>query len=182
MEKISTPLKDLYLLSPRVFEDKRGYFFEGFNQKIFDSLDLPEYNWVQENESKSSKGVLRGLHFQMGESAQAKLIRVIVGEVYDVVVDMRQNSSTFGKWYGTYLNDSNKKQMLIPRGFAHGFLVTSEEAIFSYKCDNYYFPKYDSGIIYSDNDLNIDWPNLNMDYLISEKDASLNTFNNSYLF
>ena len=182
MEKIATPLNDLFEIQPRVFEDQRGYFFEGFNQRTFDSLELPEYNWVQENESKSSKGVLRGLHFQMGDSAQAKLIRVIVGEVYDVVVDMRKDSSTFGKWYGTYLNESNKKQMLIPRGFAHGFIVTSDVAIFSYKCDNFYDPGMDSGVMYNDPEIGVEWPDLGMELNISAKDQVQKSFKDSYKF
>ena len=182
MEKMITPLNDLNVLEPKVFKDERGYFFEGFNQQTFDTLGLPKYNWVQENESKSSRGVLRGLHFQMGDSAQAKLIRVIVGEVYDVVVDMRKDSSTFGKWYGTYLSAENKKQMLIPRGFAHGFLVTSEDAIFSYKCDNFYDPAMDSGVMYNDPEIGVEWPDLGMELNISAKDQVQKSFKDSYKF
>jgi dTDP-4-dehydrorhamnose 3,5-epimerase len=182
MEKMITPLNDLNVLEPKVFKDERGYFFEGFNQQTFDKLGLPKYNWVQENESKSSRGVLRGLHFQMGDSAQAKLIRVIVGEVYDVVVDMRKDSSTFGKWYGTYLSAENKKQMLIPRGFAHGFLVTSEDAIFSYKCDNFYNPAMDSGVMYNDPEIGVEWPDLGMELNISAKDQVQKSFKDSYKF
>lgn len=182
MEKIATPLNDLFEIKAMVFEDQRGYFFEGFNLQTFDALGLPKYNWVQENESKSSRGVLRGLHFQMGGSAQAKLIRVIVGEVYDVVVDMRKDSSTFGKWYGTYLSAENKKQILIPRGFAHGFLVTSEDAIFSYKCDNFYDPAMDSGVMYNDPEIGVEWPDLGMELNISAKDQVQKSFKDSYKF
>ena len=182
MKKVETPLNDLFVLEPKVFEDQRGYFFEGFNQQTFDTLELPKYNWVQENESKSSRGVLRGLHFQMGDSAQAKLIRVIVGEVYDVVVDMRENSSTFGKWYGVFLNESNKKQMLIPRGFAHGFIVASDVAIFSYKCDNFYDPAMDSGVMYNDPEIGVEWPDLGMELNISAKDQVQKSFKDSYKF
>lgn len=182
MKKISTPLNDLFVIEPKVFEDDRGYFFEGFNSNTFKTLELPEYSWVQENESKSSKGVLRGLHFQKGEAAQAKLIRVIVGEVYDVVVDMRQDSSTFGKWYGTYLNENNKRQMLIPRGFAHGFLVTSGVAVFSYKCDNFYHPELDSGVKFDDPEIGIDWPELGLELNISAKDRVQKSFKECYKF
>lgn len=182
MKKIDTPLNDLYVIEPKVFEDQRGYFFEGFNLNAFKALDLPEYSWVQENESKSTKGVLRGLHFQMDDAAQAKLIRVIQGEVFDVVVDMRKNSSTFSKWYGTYLNENNKRQMLIPRGFAHGFLVTSEVAIFSYKCDNFYDPAMDSGVMYNDPEIGVEWPDLGMELNISAKDQVQKSFKDSYKF
>ena len=182
MKLIETPLKDAYIIEPKVFEDKRGYFFESFNQNTNSELSLPDYNWVQENESKSTKGVLRGLHFQKGDAAQAKLVRVISGEVFDVAVDLRKDSPSFGQWYGTYLNESNKKQMLIPRGFAHGFLVTSDTAIFSYKCDNYYAPTEDSGIFYNDTELNIEWPIINCDLQLSEKDSMLNSFKKAYTF
>lgn len=182
MNKIDAPLNDLFVLEPRVFHDERGYFFESLNQNTFSQLGLPNYHWVQENESKSTKGVLRGLHFQMGEYAQAKLIRVIEGEVFDVVVDIRKNSSTFGKWFGLFLSGDNKKQMLIPRGFAHGFMVTSEVATFSYKCDNFYKPEMDSGLIFDDPDVGIQWPSSKVDLIVSDKDQEQKSFKDCYKF
>ena len=177
-----TPLKDVYIIEPEVFKDDRGYFFESYNQEKTKNTILESYNWVQENESKSTKGVLRGLHFQKGNFSQAKLVRVILGEVFDVAVDLRKDSPSFGKWYGVTLSEENKHQFLIPRGFAHGFLVLSDEAIFSYKCDNFYAPEYDSGIKYDDQTLKIDWPLDTDSYLLSQKDQQLNTFENSYKF
>ena len=177
-----TSLKDVFIISPRVFIDGRGYFFESFNLSAIKGTVLNNYNWVQENESKSTKGVLRGLHFQKGNHSQAKLVRVIIGEVFDVAVDLRKNSPTFGKSYSVVLSDKNKKQLLIPRGFAHGFLVLSDTAVFSYKCDNYYSPKHDSGVIYNDLDLKIDWPELDIHYQLSKKDESLDDFKDVYKF
>lgn len=177
-----TSLKDAYILTPRVFTDERGYFFECYNEVTYRHSVLANYKWVQENESKSTKGVLRGLHFQKGDYAQAKLVRVIVGEVFDVAVDLRKYSPTFGKWHAEILNDSNKKQFLIPRGFAHGFVVMSESAIFSYKCDNVYSPENDSGIIYNDTVLNIEWPEIKVAFQLSEKDKNLESFNKAYKF
>ncbi len=177
-----TPLKDAYIVTPKVFSDDRGYFFECFNEVTTKHSVLNDYKWVQENESKSSEGVLRGLHFQKGDFAQAKLVRVIVGEVFDVAVDLRKDSPTFGKWHAEILSDSNKKQFLIPRGFAHGFVVISESAIFSYKCDNVYSPENDSGIIYNDTVLNIDWPVIKVTFQLSEKDKNLESFNKAYKF
>ena len=177
-----TPLKDAYVLTPKVFSDERGYFFESFNEITSRGLVLDNYKWVQENESKSTKGVLRGLHFQKGEYAQAKLVRVIVGEVFDVAVDLREDSPTFGKWHAEILTENNKKQFLVPRGFAHGFIVISEVAIFSYKCDNFYSPKNDSGIIYNDPDLSIDWPEIDVNFQLSEKDKNLDSFDKAYKF
>lgn len=177
-----TPLQDSYVIEPRVFQDDRGYFFESHNASKIEGTVLSDYNWVQENESKSTKGVLRGLHFQKGEYAQSKLVRVIVGEVYDVAVDLRQQSSTFGQWHGVLLSAENKKQFLMPRGFAHGFLVLSDIAIFSYKCDNYYSPEHDSGIIYNDRDLSITWPQLNVPFQLSTKDQQLSSFSQAYKF
>ena len=177
-----TPLNDVIVISPRVFKDDRGYFFESFNANDVAGTELAKYNWIQENESKSTKGVLRGLHFQKGSYAQAKLVRVIIGEVYDVAVDLRTDSSSFGKWHAEFLTGDNKKQFLVPRGFAHGFLVLSDMAIFSYKCDNFYSPQHDSGIIYNDQDLEIKWPDTGAEYQCSDKDKNLDSFSKAYKF
>ncbi len=177
-----TPLKDCYILKPRVFEDSRGYFFETFNTATFKDTVLESYQWVQENESRSNRGVLRGLHFQRGVHSQAKLVRVITGEVFDVAVDLRKDSATFGKSYSVLLSEKNKNQLLIPRGFAHGFLVLSDVAIFSYKCDNFYNSQEESGVIYNDEKLAIDWPELATDYLLSEKDIALPKYKDCYKF
>ena len=177
-----TFIPDLLVITPKVFHDDRGYFFESYNLEASKETPLAHYTWVQENESKSTKGVLRGLHFQKGDAAQAKLVRVIKGEVFDVAVDLRQNSPTYGKWHGVTLNEANKRQFLVPRGFAHGFVVVSDIAIFSYKCDNYYAPEYDSGIIYNDTDLAISWPELDTAFQLSKKDKNLDSFNKAYKF
>ncbi len=174
MEFFDTGIDGLKLIKPRIFPDSRGYFFESFSKTKFPDDSI--YDWVQDNESKSTRGVLRGLHYQTGKHAQAKLVRAVVGAIYDVVVDIRPDSDTFGKWYGTELNDQNKLQLLIPRGFAHGFLVLSEEAIFSYKCDNYYDKESEGGILYSDKNLEIDWPLDCLSFQLSEKDARLPNF------
>lgn len=166
---IKTSIKDLYIIQPEIFNDNRGYFIESYNKEDFYKAGLT-MNFVQDNESKSTKGVLRGLHFQT-KNTQGKLVRVIVGEVYDVAVDLRKESPTFGKYEGIILSQDNKKQLYIPEGFAHGFLVLSEIAIIAYKCTNYYAPKYDSGIMWNDEDININWPIDNINKLIlSEKD------------
>jgi len=171
-----TDFEGLFLIQPRKFEDTRGYFFESFNLKeLSKRINIP-YEFVQDNQSRSIKGVLRGLHFQTGEHAQAKLVRVLQGEVLDVVVDLRPHSATFGKHFKAVLSDTNNLQMLIPRGFAHGILVLSETADFFYKCDNYYSPQHDSGIIWNDPELNIDWSVQNTNFLISDKDQKLKTF------
>lgn len=168
-----TKLKGCFILEPRVFEDSRGYFFESFNQNTFNKLIGQNVNFIQDNESFSSKGVLRGLHFQKGEHAQAKLVRVIKGKVLDVAVDIRPDSLTFGNHVSIELSEENKKQLFVPRGFAHGFIVLSDTAIFSYKCDNFYNKESEGGIIYNDASLNVDWQ-LNKDqFIISEKDAKL---------
>lgn len=182
MKVEKTSLADVFVISPNVFEDERGYFCETYNERTIQDTPLAGYRWVQENESKSSQGVLRGLHFQKGEYAQAKLVRVITGAVFDVAVDLRQSSKTFGQWYALELSAKNKKQLLVPRGFAHGFLVLSETAIFSYKCDNFYAPKHDSGIIYNDKEIGIQWPKLDKGYLLSDKDSQLVSFENAYKF
>lgn len=152
MKIIETDIPGVLILEPVVHEDPRGYFFESFRRS-----DLPEVEFVQENESKSSYGVVRGLHFQKGEAAQAKLVRVVSGRVLDVAVDIRQGSPTFGRHVAVELSGDNHLQFFIPRGFAHGFAVLSETAVFQYKCDNYYCPEAEGGIAWNDPDLGIDW-------------------------
>ena len=176
MEITQTPLKDCFVVKPRVFYDDRGFFCETFNQKTFKERTGLTVDFVQDNQSVSSKGVLRGLHFQKGKMAQAKLIRVIKGKVLDVVVDLRKDSETFGKQYAIVLDDENHLQLFVPRGFAHGFITLSEKSIFSYKCDNFYDKESESGIIYNDATLSIDWHLAKEDLLISEKDLQLPTF------
>ena len=171
-----TYLKGCYVITPRIFEDERGYFFENFNKNIFEKETGVRASFVQDNESKSSKGVLRGLHFQTGKHAQSKLVRVSKGKVLDVCVDIREDSPTFGKHLSIILDDKTHKQLYIPKGFAHGFLVLEDDTIFSYKCDNFYNKDAESGIIYNDEDLNIDWNTTEGQYLISEKDKQLSTF------
>lgn len=170
-----TKLKGCFILEPKVFKDERGYFFESFNQKTFNNLIGQNINFIQDNESLSSKGVLRGLHFQKGEYAQAKLVRVINGKVLDIAVDIRKNSETFGQHISLELSEENKKQMFIPHGFAHGFIVLSDTAIFSYKCDNFYNKASEGGIIFNDKSLNIDWHLHEHEFIISEKDLLLPT-------
>ena len=173
MNIIETEIKGLFILAPKVFEDDRGYFFESYNKKTLDNSIGIEYNFVQDNESKSSYGVVRGLHYQLAPYSQAKLVRVLQGRVYDVAVDLRSNSPTFGKWVGVELSADNKRQFLIPKGFAHGFSVLNESAVFAYKCDEYYHPEAEAGIIYDDPSLNIDWKIKDEDIIISEKDELL---------
>lgn len=176
MKAISTKLKQCFIIEPSVFIDSRGYFFESFNQKTFNELIGQKVDFVQDNESYSTKGVLRGLHFQKEEWAQAKLVRVVKGCVLDVAVDIRKDSPTYGDYLSVELSDDNKKQLFIPRGFAHGFVVLSDTAIFSYKCDNYYNKDSEGGIIYNDTTLNIDWKLPFDKLIISEKDSILPTF------
>nr|WP_292391010.1 dTDP-4-dehydrorhamnose 3,5-epimerase [Methanosarcina sp. UBA5] len=170
---IGTKINDLFILEPKVFRDDRGYFFESYNKTTLDSLLGKEYSFVQDNESKSSYGVIRGLHYQLAPFSQAKLVRVLQGEVYDVAVDLRKNSPTFLDWVGVELSAENKRQFLIPKGFAHGFSVLSETAIFQYKCDEYYHPEAEAGIIYNDSSLNIDWKIKTEDIKTSPKDLLL---------
>lgn len=176
MKLQKTPLKDCYIIEPTIFEDDRGYFYEKYNQQKFEELSGIEGDFVQDNISKSSYGVLRGIHLQKGEYAQAKLVSCLEGAVWDVAVDLRKDSPTFGKWFGIELNAENKLQLYVPRGFGHGFSVISETAIFAYKCDNYYNKASESGIMYNDEDLNIDWKLAEKDILISEKDQILPLF------
>jgi dTDP-4-dehydrorhamnose 3,5-epimerase len=170
-----TEIEGLIVFQPRIFADDRGYFFESYNQKLFSENGITA-DFVQDNQSFSTYGTIRGLHFQTGESAQAKLVRVIDGEVLDVAVDIRPNSQTFGKHFSIVLSGENQKQFFIPRGFAHGFSVLSETAIFSYKCDNFYDKQAESGLIYSDEYLNIDWQIPADKCQLSEKDLLLPTF------
>lgn len=181
MRVLETKLKGCYIIEPKIFEDKRGYFFESFNNKQFNDLTGAKIIFIQDNESYSTKGVLRGLHYQTGNYAQAKLVRVIKGKVLDVAVDLRENSKTFGEHISVEISEQNKKQLFVPRGFAHGFIVLSETAIFSYKCDNYYNKTSEQGVIYNDKDLNIDWRLPEKEIIISEKDVILPTFKNAIL-
>lgn len=171
-----TPLKDCFVITPKVFRDDRGYFFESFNQREFEKKTGLSINFVQENQSKSHKNVLRGLHFQEGEHAQAKLVSVIHGKVLDVIVDIRKDSKTFGNHFSIILDSINKKQLFIPRGFAHGFLALEDNTVFNYKCDNYYNKNSEKGMIYNDAYLNIDWNYSKEKYILSEKDIKLPTF------
>ena len=164
-----TEIKGVYVIEPRVFSDARGYFMEAWKQEEFNE-HVGRVDFVQDNESKSSYGVLRGLHYQKGDAAQAKLVRVIKGKVVDVAVDIRRNSPTFGKHVMVELSEDNKRQFFIPRGFAHGFLVLSDEAIFTYKVDNPYAPQADAGVRWNDPELGIEWPIDPKDVITSEKD------------
>ena len=170
-----TILEGCFVIQPKVIQDKRGYFLESFNQAVFKEGLKRDINFVQDNESYCSKGVLRGLHYQKGDYAQAKLVRVIKGKILDVVVDLRIDSPTFSKHMSIELSEDNKTQLFIPRGFAHGFLVLSDTAIFSYKCDNFYNKASEGGIIYNDKDLNIDWKLDEKEFIVSEKDLELPT-------
>ena len=178
MEIIETPIKDLLIIKPRVFEDARGFFCETYNRQKFNELGI-ENDFCQDNLSKSSYGVIRGLHYQLAPHSQAKLVSAVQGKVWDVAVDLRKDSPTFGKWFGVELSLENHTYFLIPRGFAHGFSVLSETAIFSYKCDNYYNPQAESGIIYNDSDLNIDWKIPAEKAIVSEKDKMNLAFRNA---
>lgn len=174
MNVIKTEIPDVLILEPRVFNDARGYFFESYSQRVFDQ-EVGLVRFVQDNESKSSYGVLRGLHFQKPPFAQAKLVRVIRGRVLDVAVDIRVGSPTYGKWVSCELTEDNHRQFFIPQGFAHGFSVLSETAVFQYKCDNFYNPQSEGAIIWNDPQLNIDWQLPEQDILLSDKDR-LNPF------
>lgn len=172
MKFIETKIKDLIIIEPKVYQDKRGYFFESYNRKKFEK-NLGYISFVQDNESKSSRGVLRGLHFQKPPYDQAKLVRCVQGKVLDVAVDVRKGSKTFLKHVTVELSEVNKRQLFIPRGFAHGFVVLSKLAVFAYKVDNIYAPKYDAGIKWNDKELNIDWEIDDSQVLVSEKDSNL---------
>ena len=176
MNLVKTKLDGLVVLKPTVFKDNRGYFMESYNQKNINKL-LGNVNFVQDNESESTRGVLRGLHFQKPPYTQAKLVRCLKGSVLDVVLDLRKDSKTYGIFETISLTEENKKQLFIPKGFAHGFIVLSKSAIFSYKVDNYYNPDSESGVLWSDLDLNIDWKINKNEIIVSEKDKNLPTFN-----
>jgi dTDP-4-dehydrorhamnose 3,5-epimerase len=176
MNVIDTELDGLKVIEPRVFEDDRGYFYESYNKKTFKNHGL-NVEFVQDNQSKSAYGVLRGLHYQMNPHAQAKLIRVLDGEILDVVVDVRKKSSTYGKSYKIILSCQNKKQLFVPKGFAHGFVVMSKQAVVLYKCDQFYNKESESGIIYNDPLLDINWKIPESDITLSEKDKLLKPLN-----
>ena len=169
MRIVETPLADLKVIEPKVFEDHRGYFLETYNREQFLQSGISS-GFIQDNESMSSRGVIRGLHYQLDPFAQAKLVRVITGAVFDVAVDLRKGSPTFGKWFGKELSGENKLQMLIPRGFAHGFSVLSTTVVFAYKCDNYYNKQAERGIRFNDPFLAIDWQLSGEEWLVSDKD------------
>jgi dTDP-4-dehydrorhamnose 3,5-epimerase len=175
MKFVNTPIEGLVIIEPMVFDDDRGCFFESYNKKKFEEA-IGKISFVQDNESKSSKGVMRGLHFQKPPFAQAKLVRCIEGRVLDVAVDIRDGSKTFGQHIITKLSGENNKQLFIPRGFAHGFLVLTNSAIVSYKVDNNYAPEYDAGIRWDDSILNIQWGVSKSEVLVSEKDTKLPFF------
>lgn len=181
MNYSETQIKGVYIIEPKVFEDARGYFFEAWKQKEFEE-HVGKVDFIQDNESKSSYGVLRGLHYQKGELSQAKLVRVIKGKVLDVAVDIRRSSPTFGQHVMVELSEENKRQFFIPRGFAHGFLVMSEEAIFTYKVDNVYAPQAEAGIRWNDPELAINWPIDPKDVLTSEKDLNAALLKDAVLF
>lgn len=169
MQYIKTSIEGVYIIEPKVFNDNRGYFFEAWKKAEFEE-NVGRVEFVQDNESRSSYGVLRGLHYQKGDFSQAKLVRVIKGKVIDVAVDIRKSSPTFGKYVAVELSDENKRQFFIPRGFAHGFLVLSDDAIFTYKVDNVYAPQAEASILWNDEDINIEWPIDPKDVVTSEKD------------
>ncbi len=180
MEIIHTDLQGCFVIKDKIFEDNRGYFFESFNQKKFFEATESYIEFVQDNQSSSTRGVLRGLHFQKGEYAQAKLVRVLEGSVLDVAVDLRKSSPTFGKHFSIELSGTSHTQLFIPRGFAHGFVVLSEKAVFFYKCDNYYNKEAESGILYNDEMLGIDWKLPESELILSEKDLQHPGFKSIY--
>jgi dTDP-4-dehydrorhamnose 3,5-epimerase len=175
MKIIETGFEGLYIIQPKIFADSRGYFFESYKLETFLESGIP-FNPVQDNESRSVQGVIRGLHYQLNPFAQAKLIRVVVGKIYDVAVDLRKSSKTYGKWYGIELDSENKTQFFIPKGFAHGFSVLSDTAIIQYKCDNLYNALFERGISLNDPGLNIDWNIRDLKPIISDKDLKHPSF------
>ena len=179
MKFTETKLKGCFIIEPKIITDERGYFMESFNEKTFQIGVQQEVHFVQDNQSYSTKGVLRGLHYQTGKHAQAKLVRVLNGEVLDIAVDIRPNSDTFGQYESILLSADNNKQFFIPRGFAHGFLVLSQAATFFYKCDNFYNKESEGGLIYNDATVGIEWNFPLDDLLISEKDLVLPTLENA---
>ena len=181
MEFIKTEIEGVFIIQPKVFEDARGYFFEAWKKAEFDE-HVGKVEFIQDNESKSSFGVLRGLHYQRGEFSQAKLVRVISGRVIDVAVDLRRQSPTFGRYVMTELSAENKRQFFIPRGFAHGFLVLSDEAVFTYKVDNVYAPQAEASIRWDDEQIGIKWPIETSQVLLSEKDCRARPFSEAEYF
>ncbi|MDL2251220.1 dTDP-4-dehydrorhamnose 3,5-epimerase [Odoribacter sp. OttesenSCG-928-J03] len=181
MNIVETEIQGVYIIEPKIFHDTRGYFFESFSQRVFEEK-IGKVDFVQDNESKSSYGVLRGLHYQQPPYAQAKLVRVVKGAVLDVAVDLRKDSLTYGKYVSVELTEENKRQFFIPQGFAHGFVVLSDEVVFQYKCDNYYAPESEGGIRFDDPQLNIDWKIPQEDMILSEKDLKLKEFAESFKF
>lgn len=181
MKASETGLEGCMILEPGIFRDERGYFFESYNKRTLEKILGMKIDFVQDNESMSTKGVLRGLHFQKGIHAQAKLVRVVKGSVLDVAVDIRKDSPTFGQYISVELTAENKRQLFVPKGFAHGFIVLSDEAVFSYKCDNFYNKESEGGIIFNDPDLNINWRLPESEFIISEKDLLLPKLVNAQL-
>ncbi|MDR3226749.1 MAG: dTDP-4-dehydrorhamnose 3,5-epimerase [Prevotellaceae bacterium] len=181
MKFIQTEIKDVVVIKPKIFEDARGYFFESFVQKEFEE-NVCKTTFVQDNESKSAYGVLRGLHYQLPPFTQAKLVRVISGRVLDVAVDIRKNSPTFGRYAAVELTGENHLQLFIPRGFAHGFVVLSNDAVFQYRCDNYYSPANEGAIIWNDKTININWKIPEKDIILSEKDKKHPALENARVF
>lgn len=176
----STPLKDCFIVEPKLFQDHRGYFFESFNHQLFEDLIQQKIDFIQDNQSLSKKGVVRGLHAQGGLKAQSKLVRVLKGEVLDVVVDIRKDSETFGKHFSVVISEKNHKQLFIPKGFLHGFSVLSNEAIVCYKCDNYYDKNSEIGALYNSEFLSIDWKISAKEAILSEKDLQLPSFEKAF--
>ncbi len=172
MPFLSTPFEGVKIFEPQRYEDERGYFYESYNKRLFEEAGIPA-DFVQDNQAFSSYGVLRGLHYQLPPMAQAKLVRVILGEVLDVIVDLRKDQATYGQWYSLRLSEENHRQLFIPRGFAHGYVALSPQVIFAYKCDNYYAPECEAGIRYDDPALNIRWGVPKEQLIISAKDRAL---------
>lgn len=177
MELQHTLLKGCFILKPDIFKDNRGLFYETYNKTTFKKITGLSIDFVQDNQSNSTYGTLRGLHYQKGKMAQAKLVRVIQGKVLDIVVDIRKDSQTYGQHFSIVLDDTNKLQLFIQRGFAHGFITLSRNSVFSYKCDNFYDKTSDGGIIYNDATLSLNWHLPKEDFIISKKDKQLPTFN-----
>ncbi len=182
MRLIQTALNDAFILEPEIWKDSRGYFFESYNKDTFQSVTGLLVDFVQDNQARSNRGVLRGLHYQTGNSAQAKLVSVIAGSVLDVIVDLRVSSASFGNHISVLLSAENKRQLFIPRGFAHGYIVMEDNTEFFYKCDNFYNKDAEAGIIYNDAALAIDWQLDNIEFIVSDKDNLLPTFKNSVYF
>lgn len=180
MEIVETEFKNLLVLKPRIFTDERGYFYESYNRQVFSAAGI-SYNFIQDNQSESSFGVIRGIHYQIHPHEQTKLVRVLQGEIYDVALDLRPGSSTYGKWYGILLSDENKLQLLIPQGFAHGFSVLSRTAVVFYKTDSFYNKEAERGIVYNDPLLKIDWKLSSSGIKVSERDRNLPDFEQHHL-